>query len=81
MWFKIGIQLNIPYHKLKEFENEHNPLEEAINYFLNGNVKGVALSWDSIVEALKSEHVGEPALALRVQMRTLETGKHFQGTS
>ena len=36
---------------------------ETVDYFLKGNVEGVPLSWDSIVTALKSDHVGEPALA------------------
>ena len=66
-WFSIGIQLRVPYHKLKEFENEANPLEETVNYFRKGNVEGVPLSWDSIATALKSDHVGEPALAKHLQ--------------
>ena len=62
-WFSIGIQLGIPPHKLKEFEKGADPLVETVDYFLKGNVEGVPLSWDSIVTALKSDHVGEPALA------------------
>ena len=62
-WFSIGIQLGIPPHKLKEFEKEADPLEKTVDYFLKGNVEGVPLSWNSIVTALKSDLVGEPALA------------------
>ena len=66
-WFSIGVQLGIPRHKLKEFEKEANPLVETVDYFLRGNVEGVPLSWDSIVTALKSSFVLEPALARRIQ--------------
>ena len=64
-WFSIGVQLGIPPHKLKEFEKDS--LVETVDYFLKGNVEGVPLSWDSIVTALKSDHVGEPALAKHLQ--------------
>ena len=66
-WFSIGIQLGVPYHKLKEFEKEDNSLAATIDFFLKGNVEGVSLSWDSIVTALKSSSVLEPALARRIQ--------------
>ena len=66
-WFDIGVQLGVPYHKLKEFEKEDNCLAATIGYFLNGNVKDALLSWDSIVTALKSSSVWEPALARRIQ--------------
>ena len=65
-WYKIGFQLGIPYHKLKEFEEERDPLIAAIDYWLNGNVEGVSISWSSIVTALKSSHVGEIGLANRI---------------
>ena len=66
-WFSIGIQLGIPPHKLKEFEKGADPLVETVDYFLKGNVESVPLSWNSIVTALKSDHVGEPALAKHLQ--------------
>ena len=61
-WFKIGIQLGIPRNKLEEFEGKEDPLSAVVDYWLRGNVK-TPISWKSIVEALKSEYVGEPALA------------------
>ena len=81
-WFSIGIQLGVPYHKLKEFEKEAHPLVETVDYFLKGNVEGVPLSWDSIVTALKSDHVGEPALAKHLQnVYTQQEHKPQQGTA
>ena len=66
-WFKIGVQLGIPYNKLKEFEKEDDPLSAAVNYWLSGNVKEVPVSWSSIVAALESSHVGETGLANRIK--------------
>ena len=59
--------MGIPPHKLKEIEKGADPLVESVDYFLKGNVEGVPLSWGSIVTALKSDHVGEPALAKHLQ--------------
>ena len=65
-WFKIGIQLGIPHHKLKEFESERDPFSAAVNYWLNGNGEGVPVSWRSIVAALESSYVDETGLAHRI---------------
>ena len=68
-WFKIGVQLDVPRHKLKEFEKEDDPLSAVIDYWLNGNVEGVPVSWRSIVAALESSHVGEIGRANRISMK------------
>ena len=52
-WFQIGVKLGVPYHKLKEFEEEKDPLAAIIDYGLKGNIEGSPFSWKSIVEALK----------------------------
>ena len=62
-WFEIGIQLGISRGKLKEFEKEVDPLSAIIDYWLNRNVKGVPISWRSVVAALESSHVDETGLA------------------
>ena len=77
-WFSIGIQLGIPPHKLKEFEKGADPLVETVDFFLKGNVEGVPLSWYSIVTALKSDHVGEPALAKYLQNVYTQQGHELQ---
>ena len=66
LWFKIGVQLGVPHHKLMEFQKLDDPLTVVIDYWLNGNVKEVTISWKSIVAALKSDHVGETGLARRI---------------
>ena len=68
-WFSIGIQLSVPRHKLMEFKKDDDPLAAAIDYWLNGNVEGVSISWSSIVTALKSSHVGEIGLANKIKKK------------
>ena len=60
---QIGIQLGISLNKINEFERERDPLAAIVNFWLRGNVESVPVSWKSIVEALKSKHVGETGLA------------------
>lgn len=64
--YKIGIQLGIRHNKLKEFETENEPFSASINYWLNGNVKEVPVSWQSIVDALSSSNVDENGLAQKI---------------
>ena len=66
-WHKIGIQLGIPKNKLDEFQNLDDPLSEVINYWLQGNVKGDPVSWETIIEALRTKHVDELGLATTIQ--------------
>ena len=68
-WFKIGIQLGISRGKLKEFEKEDDPLSAIIDYWLNGNVESVPVSWRSVVAALESSHVDETGLANRISSK------------
>ena len=65
-WFKIGIQLNVPHHKLKEFEKEEDPLAAVFDYWLKGNVEGIPLTWTSIVTALE---LSESGLAKRLKKK------------
>ena len=64
-WFEIGIQLGVPRNILKQFKSEDDPLSASVDYWLKGNVveSAVPISYQSLVTALKSKHVGEPALA------------------
>ena len=62
-WWDIGMKLRILYCKLKEFEKEANPLSAVINYWLNGNVKDVPVTWRSLVAVLESSIVDERGLA------------------
>ena len=68
-WWDIGLKLHTPFHKLKEFEKEANPLAAMINYWLNGNVKDVPVTWRSIVTVLESSSVDERGLAKTIMDR------------
>lgn len=68
-WSEIGIQLGIPNCKLKVFKKEDDPLTEAINYWLKGNVEGAKLCWKAIATALESPHVGEQGIAEEVKKK------------
>lgn len=68
-WLKIGVQLGIPRSMLMIFKREDDPLVAAIDYWLNGNVEDVPLSWKSVVTALNSKHVGEPGLAKKISKK------------
>ncbi len=52
--YKLGIQLGIPEHKLKEFQNEEDPLATALTFWLAGNVEDVPVSWWTIVKSLRN---------------------------
>lgn len=65
-WFDIGLQLRIPRGKLMEFKKQDDPVAAGVDYWLNGNVEGVPLSWKSIVKALESSRVRESKLAQRI---------------
>ena len=84
-WFEVGIQLGIPRNKLLEFKEEHDPLSAVVDYWIRGNVteSDVPISWPSIVEALKSEYVGEPGLAEQISKKYYpkEGGKEEGGKS
>ena len=67
-WWVIGMKLHICYHKLKEFEEkEVDPLAAVINYWLNGNVKDVPITWRSVATALESILVDESGLAQTIR--------------
>ena len=65
-WRQIGAQLGIPHYKLEEFAKKDDSLATLVDYWLCGNVEGVPPSWQSIVKALESSHVGERGLARRI---------------
>ena len=62
-WRDIGLKLHVPYHKLKELEEEKNPFPTIIYYWLNGNIEDLPVTWRSIVAVLESSSVDERGLA------------------
>ena len=68
LWFEFGVQMGIPRSKLEEFREVKDPLSAVVDYWLRGNVEGVPISWESVVKALNSSHVGETGLAKRIRI-------------
>ena len=71
-WFRIGVRLGIPRHVLKQFKrDEEDPLSAVVECCLQGNATEATkpFSWQSIVEALKSDYVGEPGLAEEIRKK------------
>lgn len=68
----IGVQLGVPYDKLQAFKSRNETgemfLAAIVNYWLKGNSK-VPISWNSIVDALKSDFIGEVGLAKEIYMK------------
>ncbi len=73
-WFQFGIQLGIPRKILLSFRTEEDPLSTVVDYWMKG--KGMApISWNSIVKALKSEHIGKPELAEKISKKYYQQGQ------
>lgn len=68
-WFKIGVQLGIPFNTLKEYEKEDDPLSAVIDYWLKGNVSNedCPISWQTLVTVLSS--IGELGLAKQIMQQ------------
>lgn len=53
----------MPYHKLKEFEKDNDPLLSTFHYLLSNGTPEGPITWTYIVKALNSDSVDEPGLA------------------
>ena len=73
-WKSIGLILRVPNYKLREFKKESNPLIEVIDYWLNGNVKDVPVTWRSLVAVLESSSVDERGLAKTIMNKYCPQG-------
>lgn len=77
-WLRFGVQLGIPRHVLKKFENERDPLSAVVDYWLRGNVKDVPRSWRYIVDTLKSDYVDEGGLSRSIEDQYCCVKKDFE---
>ena len=67
--YDIGIQLGVPRNKIEEFKQQGDILPAAVDYWLSGNVPDVPITWESVVEALESDYVGEPGCASKIRAK------------
>ena len=62
----IGVQMGVEPYKIREFKLQPDPMCELIENWLKGNVGTVTPSWQSLVDVLKSDHVGEIGLGNKI---------------
>ena len=70
----IGVQLGIPKYKLEQLKAGDSFLSGIIDYWLNGNIEGAPLTWEWLIKALRTTHVGEGGLANRISEKYCRTG-------
>ena len=72
-WFKIGIQLGLPHKDVKRLtkEDQESSLKAIIEFWMAGDEKEwtVPINWQSVVQALRSDHVGEAEFAKQVYFK------------
>ena len=67
-WHRLGVELGIHSHTLESIKSKclHNP-EDYLLELLTEWLKTEAPSWKKLIDALKSEIVGECNLAVRIE--------------
>lgn len=76
-WFQFGVELGIPRSRLELFKKEEDPFSAVVDYWLRGNVEGLPISWQSVVEALESSYVGETGLANYIKKKFCQQGGQY----
>ena len=76
LWRQIGVQLGIPRHMLEQLEGTKDPLGGVVDCWLKGNAgeQAVPKTWKSVAAALRSPHVGKPALANEIEREFCQSG-------
>ena len=83
-WYRIGLRLKVPVAKLdgirKEFNDQQECLCEMLKEWLKSTA-GTKPSWEVLVEALRSQTVGETQLADQLETNHCQSGRSSQGKS
>ena len=81
-WYKIGIRLKVPVDKLdgirSQFSEPGDQLCEMLKEWLKG-AAGSRPTWGALVEALRSQTVGEPKLADQLEAKHCQSERKSQG--
>ena len=81
-WYKIGLRLDVPVDKLdnirKEFSDQEDCLCEVLKDWLKG-AAGTKPAWGVLVEALRSQTVGETWLADQLEAKHCQPERKSQG--
>lgn len=70
-WYNIGLRLKVPVGSLETIKGENDDAADCLREMLKISLKSIShkLTWVSLVEALKSQTVGELPLADRVKTK------------
>ena len=81
-WYKIGLRLDVPVDKLDGIRSHFSDQQECLCEILKEWLKGAAgtnPSWRILVEALRSQTVGETRLADKLEAMHCQSEKKSQG--
>ena len=80
-WYKIGIRLKVPIDKLDGIRSQFSDPGDQLCELLKEWLKGAARprpTWRVMVEALRSQTVGEPKLADQLNAKYCQSEKKTQ---
>ena len=81
-WYKIGLRLKVTVDKLdgirSQFSDPGDHLCEMLKEWLKG-AAGSRPTWAALVEALRSQMVGEPKLADQLEAKHCQPERKSQG--
>ena len=81
-WYNIGLRLKVPVAKLDSIKSQFSDPGECLREVLKEWLKGAAgtkPAWGVLVEALRSQTVGETQLADQLEVKHCQTGRSSQG--
>ena len=81
-WYNIGLRLKVSVAKLDGIESQFSDQGKCMREVLKGWLKGTAgtkPAWGVLVEALRSQTVGESQLADQLEVKHCQTGRSSQG--
>jgi len=81
-WYEIGLGLKIPVDKLDGIRSQFRDCKGCLCEMLKEWLKGAARSrptWGALVEALRSQMVGEPELADQLEAKYCQSEGKSQG--
>ena len=81
-WYEIGLRLKVPVDKLDSIRSQFSDSKGFLCEMLKEWLKGAARSrptWRALVEALRSQTVGEPKLADQLEAKHCQSERKSQG--
>ena len=81
-WYEIGLRLKFSVDKLDGITSQFSDPRHCLRELLKEWLKGAARSrptWGALVEALRSQTVGEPELADQLEAKHCQSERNSQG--